>query len=316
MEDSDEFGNPNSLADERYPALQIIPHKRDAASTPGRVRKVARMKTENTSPGPLGKEVSHSPRYNPGHLFPVPRAEGRLDIGLGRNLPFQGNDIWNAYEMSWLNDRGRPEIAIGWFVFPCSSENLIESKSLKLYLNSLNLERFDSAERVQKTVEKDLSAAAGGGVAVTLLSPGQFGELALDTPPGKCLDNLDIEVHGYRLNPKALATTGGQAEEKLCSILLRTNCPVTGQPDWGSVVIGYKGPRIDPEGLLKYIVSYREHTGFHENCVERMFHDLSTRCAPEKLFIQAHFTRRGGLDINPWRANYPAEPVYARYPRQ
>jgi len=274
------------------------------------------MQTQNDTPNPLGKTVSHSPHYNPGHLFPVPRAEGRLEIGMGCSPPFQGDDIWNAYEMSWLNDRGKPEIAIGGFVFPCSSENLIESKSLKLYLNSLNLERFDSADRARKTVEKDLSAAAAGEVAVTLLSPGQFGELALGTPPGKCLDNLDIEVHSYRLNPKALATTGEEAEETLFSNLLRTHCPVTGQPDWGSVVIGYKGPRITPEGLLKYIVSYREHTGFHENCVERMFHDIATHCAPEKLFVQAQFTRRGGLDINPWRANYPAEPLFARYPRQ
>jgi len=274
------------------------------------------MKTERHHRSPLGREVIHSRRYNPGHLYPVSRLEGRRETGLDKALPFQGSDVWNAYEISWLNTRGRPEIAIGRFVFPCDTANLIESKSLKLYLNSLNQEHYDTTDRVRETIAKDLSAAAGGEAIVTLTPAGQFKTMAIGTPPGKCIDDLDIEVHGYRLDPEVLGTAAEPVEETVFSNLLRTNCPVTGQPDWGTVVIRYKGKRIDPEGLLKYIVSYRQHTGFHENCVERIFADISERCTPEQLFVQAHFTRRGGLDINPWRANYAAAPNLPRYPRQ
>ncbi len=265
---------------------------------------------------PLGKEVSHSPQYNPGHLYPIPRIDGRQEIGLGEALPLQGTDVWNAYEISWLNTSGRPEVAIGQFVFACNTPNLIESKSIKLYLNSLNLEHFESSEIVRSTIETDLTAVAGGPVAVSLTPADKFGEITVGTPPGRSLDNLDIIVHEYRLAPEFLATTTESVEETVFSNLLRTHCPVTGQPDWGSVVITYRGPRIDPAGLLNYIVSYREHTGFHENCVERIFVDVSKRCAPERLLVQAQFTRRGGLDINPWRANYEVVPEQARYARQ
>ena len=274
------------------------------------------MKPVNAPHNPLGKEVAHSRRYHPGHLYPVPRQTGRREIGITGPPLFQGADIWNAYEISWLNTRGRPAVAIGRFIFPGDTANLIESKSLKLYLNSLNLERFDSADQVRQTVEKDLSAAAGGDVAVTLTSPGRFEAEVIGKPPGRCVDELDIEVHAYRLNSGALVTEPVSAAESLHSNLLRTNCPVTGQPDWGTVVIRYEGLRIDPEGLLKYIVSYREHTGFHENCTERIFMDILERCAPSRLLVITQFTRRGGLDINPWRANYPAEPVFTRFARQ
>ncbi len=274
------------------------------------------MKPDIDNPIPLGKEVAHSPHYNPGHLFPVARRDGRQEIGLDVTLPFVGADIWNAYEVSWLNLKGKPEIAMGKFVFPGSTPNLIESKSLKLFLNSLNLSRFDSIAVVRTTLERDLSEIAGGPVAVVLIPATRFCETALVEPPGRCLDDLDIEFSHYRVDPKALFTTDVLVAETVFSNLLRTNCPVTGQPDWGTVVVEYAGRRIDPAGLLKYLVSYREHTGFHENCVERIFTDITARCAPDKLLVQARFTRRGGLDINPWRANYNAVPDHTRYARQ
>lgn len=274
------------------------------------------MNTENTDINPLGKEVVHSQSYHPGHLYPVARAEGRNAIGLGETLPFSGADIWNAYEISWLNKLGRPEIAIGQFVFPSDSPNLIESKSLKLYLNFLNLERFDSVAAVRTTIAKDLTDKAGRPVDVVLYQIDDLAIANINKPPGRCLDNLEIEVHGYRIDPGTLSTLHAKAEETLYSNLLRTNCPVTGQPDWGTVIIRHRGPQLDPAGLLKYIVSYREHTGFHENCVERIFCDILDRCNPEQLFVQAQFTRRGGLDINPWRANYNVVPEFVRYVRQ
>lgn len=274
------------------------------------------MKTEKSGHNPLGKEVLHSQSYHPGHLYPVPRAEGRNEIGLGNKLPFRGSDIWNAYEISWLNKLGRPEIAIGQFVFPGDSPNLIESKSLKLYLNSLNLEHYDSVAAVRTTIAKDLTDKAGRPVVVVLYQVDDFAIASIAEPPGQCLDNLEIEVPDYRLDPSTLSTLPEKAEETLHSNLLRTNCPVTGQPDWGTVVIRYRGPRLDPTGLLKYIVSYREHTGFHENCVERIFCDILKRSNPEQLFVQAQFTRRGGLDINPWRANYDVNPEFVRFVRQ
>ena len=274
------------------------------------------MKPDLDNRIPLGKEVPHKPHYHPGHLFPVARRTGRKEIGLEDKPPFTGADIWNAYEVSWLNPKGKPEIAIGKFAFPCDTTNLIESKSLKLYLNSLNLDRFDSMEVVRSTLAKDLTTVAGGRVEVTLVPTTRFREATLVEPPGRCLDNLDIETRRYRVDPGFLRTTDEFIAEAVFSNLLKTNCPVTGQPDWATVIIKYSGRRIDPEGLLKYIISYREHTGFHENCVERIFTDISTRCTPGKLFVQARFTRRGGLDINPWRANYNAAPKHARHARQ
>lgn len=274
------------------------------------------MKTEDSTPNPLGITVPHSHRYHPGHLYPVPRLEGRSEIGLGETLPFSGADIWNAYEISWLNKLGRPEIAIGQFVFPCDSPVLIESKSLKLYLNSLNLERFDSLAAVRNTLAKDLTDKAERPVHVVLYQIDDLAITNIDKPPGHCLDNLEIEVPDFQIDPGTLSTLAEKAEETLYSNLLRTNCPVTGQPDWGTVVIRYRGQRLDPAGLLKYIVSYREHTGFHENCVERIFCDILGRCNPEQLSVQAQFTRRGGLDINPWRANYDVTPELVRYVRQ
>ncbi len=274
------------------------------------------MPPETDSRNPLGKEVAHSPVYNPGHLFSVARHDGRREIGLLAALPFGGADVWNAYEISWLNPAGKPEVAMGTFTFPCSTPNLIESKSLKLFLNSLNLHRFDSAAAVCAVLEKELAAIAGGRVGIDLITAERFHETLVSEPPGQCLDDLDVACRCDRVAPETLDTVAEQVTETVYSNLLRTNCPVTGQPDWATVVVDYTGPQINPEGLLKYLVSYRQHTGFHENCVERIFMDILTRCTPARLLVQARFTRRGGLDINPWRANYSAVPQHTRFARQ
>ncbi|MCP4116325.1 MAG: NADPH-dependent 7-cyano-7-deazaguanine reductase QueF [Desulfobacteraceae bacterium] len=251
---------------------------------------------------PLGKKVGHSETYDPTHLFPVPRKESRKDLGIGASLPFHGEDIWNAYELSWLTPKGKPCVAMGKFSFPCTSEHIVESKSLKLYLNSFNQTRFDTPGTVAETIRKDLSAASGARVAVKLLMPEEFEKMQIHAPHGKSLDGPDIEMDTYAREPAYLTTGAGKAEEQLYSHLLRTNCPVTGQPDWATVMIGYSGKAIDHGGLLRYIVSFRQHTGFHENCVERIFMDILNQCQPERLTVNARFTRRGGLDINPHRS--------------
>ncbi len=251
---------------------------------------------------PLGKSVCHSETYAPSHLFPVPRQEARKALGLVTALPFHGGDIWNAYELSWLTPKGKPCVAMGEISFPCNSGNIVESKSLKLYLNSLNQTRFDSPETVAQTIRKDLSVAAGAQVAMTLLMPEEFARMQICPPQGECLDVPDLAIDAYEREPAYLTTRSVKVEEKLYSHLLRTNCPVTGQPDWATVMIGYSGNAIDHEGLLRYIVSFRQHTGFHENCVERIFMDILNQCQPDRLSVNARFTRRGGLDINPHRS--------------
>ena len=253
---------------------------------------------------PLGRQVDFSETYDPTQLFCVPRKDARKSLGITGQLPFFGVDIWNAYEVSWLDEKGKPCVAAGEIWFPCNSENIIESKSLKLYLNSFNFTRFASRENVKETIVKDLSREAGADVQVTLLIPDDFSGLDIKRPPGTCIDavELDDEIHAYNLSPSFLKTGCDKVEERLFSHLLRTNCPVTGQPDWGTVMIHYKGNKMDQEGLLRYIISLRQHEGFHENCVELIFMDILTRCAPDFLFVQAGFTRRGGLDINPCRS--------------
>jgi 7-cyano-7-deazaguanine reductase len=251
---------------------------------------------------PLGKTVGHSETYDPSHLFPVPRQAARTALGLVSALPFHGVDIWNAYELSWLNPKGKPCVAMGALSFPCESESIVESKSLKLYLNSFNQTRFDAPEMVAKTIQQDLSAVAGAPVAVHLLLPEDFYGMQIGTPQGQCLDSLDIGMDTYQRDPGYLTTGSNKVEEILYSHLLRTNCPVTGQPDWATVMIDYAGNSIDHGGLLRYLVSFRRHTGFHENCVERIFMDILNLCQPDRLSVNARFTRRGGLDINPQRS--------------
>jgi 7-cyano-7-deazaguanine reductase len=268
---------------------------------------------------PLGKPTAYQSDYAPGLLCPVPRRLKRDELGLDEALPFSGADIWNAYELSWLNPKGKPVVAMGEFRFPCASPNLIESKSFKLYLNSFNQTRFATFAEVERVFKTDLSAASGGPVEVRLLDSRQFADQSITPLPGGCLDDLDLEVSQYRLDPQLLAgSSDGQAvvEEELHSHLLKSNCLVTRQPDWASVLIRYRGPRIDREALLRYLISFRQHNEFHEQCVERIFVDLLRHCRPERLTVYARYTRRGGLDINPWRSNFETEMANLRLARQ
>lgn len=255
---------------------------------------------------PLGKTSAYIDHYDASLLFPIERQGKRDEIGIdSQPLPFRGVDVWNAYELSWLNNRGKPLVAMGEIFIPAESPRLIESKSFKLYLNSFNQTRFDNVRAVAGVMERDLSSAAGAPVRVTLVPLNQMGHSAdITTLPGDCLDELDIEVEHYQTRAALLqADTTRHAEEVLHSHLLKSNCLVTGQPDWGSVVIDYRGPRIDREALLKYLISFRQHNEFHEQCVERIFQDLSRQCGCQRLSVYARYVRRGGLDINPYRSN-------------
>ena len=217
--------------------------------------------------------------------------------------------------MSWLNPKGKPVVVIAEFAFPADSANLVESKSFKLYLNSFNGTRFESQEAVVERWITDLSAACGAEVAVDVRSL-QYEETLIGAMPGDNLDELDIEVTDYQVNPNLLSAEGAVVEETLNSHLLKSNCLVTGQPDWGSVVIRYKGPQMNHENLLKYLISFREHNEFHEQCVERIFTDLQKYCNPEALTVYARYVRRGGLDINPYRSNFEDEFDISRTLRQ
>ncbi|GAA3913167.1 NADPH-dependent 7-cyano-7-deazaguanine reductase QueF [Luteimonas lutimaris] len=265
---------------------------------------------------PLGRAVDYPRGYDPSLLFPIPRAHGRAELGIadGAVLPFDGMDRWHAYELGWLDARGKPAVATATITVPAASPQLVESKSLKLYLNSLNAERFDDAEAVRARIAGDLSQAAGTPVEVAFGLPPMTAHD--DATP---IDAIDIDCDTYDApRPEFLeADAGDIANEVLRSDLLKSNCPVTGQPDWASVRIAYRGPRIDRAGLLRYLVSFREHAGFHEQCVERIFVDLLARCRPAALAVEARYTRRGGLDINPWRV-LPGTPAPAarRDPRQ
>lgn len=253
---------------------------------------------------PLGKTVAGSAHYDPSLLFPIARSMGRDALAIGHVLPFHGVDIWNAYELSWLDARGKPCVAIGEFRFPAQSPNLIESKSLKLYLNSYNQHRCGSMEDFRQSLVRDLSAAAGSTVDVQLNQLATAATATLSVLEGACIDAQEIAVDDYGPpNPGYLSTRNEEAEEGLVSHLLKSNCPVTGQPDWASVQIAYAGAAIDRDGLLRYLISFRKHDDFHEQCVERIFTDLLQRCMPRWLTVQARYTRRGGLDINPWRSN-------------
>ncbi|MCM2972798.1 NADPH-dependent 7-cyano-7-deazaguanine reductase QueF [Larsenimonas suaedae] len=266
---------------------------------------------------PLGKVSEYPDRYDPTLLFPIERAGNRGPLGIEDSaLPFIGADEWQAFELSWLNARGKPVVAIARFSVPAHSPRLIESKSWKLYLNSFNQTRFGSTVEVRECLERDLSHAASEEVGVAL-----FGvDDALMAPgalPGVCLDELDIEVANYEPDAGLIRTVPDYAEETLYSHLLKSNCPVTGQPDWGSVLIQYRGPALDHEALLAYLISYRSKQEFHEHCVESIFMDLMTHAAPESLLVMARYVRRGGLDISPWRATqgHPA-PELIRLVRQ
>lgn len=255
---------------------------------------------------PLGKPTAYQAEYTPSLLFPIARLGKREEIGLSGTLPFFGVDIWNAYEVSWLNLRGKPQVAVATFTVPADSPNIVESKSLKLYLNSFNQTRLASSHALTDLLRTDLSDSFGAPVQVKLTLPNAFSELRMGELEGMLLDRLDIEVSEYTPDSSLLKANHAEAivEETLVSHLLKSNCLVTGQPDWGSVQIRYVGAQIDQEGLLKYLIGFRNHNEFHEQCVERIFVDILRQCRPQKLAVYARYTRRGGLDINPWRSNF------------
>ena len=268
---------------------------------------------------PLGKATVYADRYDASLLFPIPRQGKRDEIGVSAGtLPFHGVDVWNGYELSWLDARGKPVVAVAEFRFPATTPNIVESKSFKLYLNSFAQERMADDAQVLATLIRDLSAASGGPVDVVLRAPNDLDGTPLGEPEGILLDTQELDFDSYGPpRPDFLAKRDGDVREVLVSHLLRSNCPVTGQPDWGSVQIAYTGAPIDRAGLLRYLVSFRSHTEFHEQCVERIFMDLRARCAPRELSVYARYTRRGGLDINPFRSTDPAAvPANPRGARQ
>jgi 7-cyano-7-deazaguanine reductase len=264
----------------------------------------------------LGKPAPYVDHYDASLLFPISRLPKRVELGLHGAVPFFGADLWSAFELSWLTPRGKPQVAIAHITVPCETPNIVESKSFKLYLNSFTNTPFASADEVRNRIRADVSEAVWRGapsqssVGVRILMPDQFDSEPVQELSGLSLDRLDIECTQYTPAPELLAAAFDEqpVEEVLASNLLKSNCLVTGQPDWGSVQIHYSGPQIDQGGLLRYIVSFRNHNEFHEQCVERIFMDIWTRCKPVKLAVYARYTRRGGLDINPFRTSHPMSP--------
>jgi 7-cyano-7-deazaguanine reductase len=249
---------------------------------------------------PLGHATDHPDAYAPDLLYALPRAPQRAALGIGERLPFAGADVWTAYELTWLDRNGKPRVAVATIVVPAESPRIVESKSMKLYLGSFAQSRFDGDQDVTATVARDLGAAAGADVHVTLAAPDA---LACAPLAGSSLDGLDVAFTAYDVDPALLVAHEGNVRETLTTDLFRSLCPVTAQPDMASLQITYAGPRIDHAGLLRYLVSYRCHAGFHEHCIERIFMDVKRRCATVELTIHARFLRRGGLDINPFRSD-------------
>jgi len=271
----------------------------------------------------LGEETIYPTGYAPELLCSIPRSQGRKALGIEttdvKGSPsFYGFDLWTAYELSWLDHKGKPVVAVADITIPCDSESLVESKSLKLYLNSLNQITFASFQDVASLLEKDISHCVNGSISVAIHTMEGFRHRGLSSFPGICLDNLGVKVDTYEPDPTLLSLDHeeGMVTESFYSHLLKTNCPVTGQPDWASILVRYTGLPIVPEGLLKYIVSYRNHQDFHEQCVERIFSEINELCQPDELEVYARYTRRGGLDINPYRSSKNSEPPSLRLSRQ
>ena len=283
----------------------------------------------------LGKSSAYIDQYDKTLLFPIPRAGKREEIGIATApaaaLPFLGADMWTAFELSWLNLRGKPQVALAHFTIPCETLNIVESKSFKLYLNSFNNTRFADAQAVKERLRADISEAVWRSadarvetdiratVGVSIVPMDAFDKEPVHELDGLSLDRLDMDFEHYTPAPQLLSATPDEqpVSEVFVSNLLKSNCLVTGQPDWGSVQISYTGDQIDQAGLLQYIVSFRNHNEFHEQCVERIFMDIWTRCKPTRLTVYARYTRRGGLDINPFRTSHPlALPRNIRTARQ
>ncbi len=285
----------------------------------------------------LGKSSAYIDQYDASLLFPIARHTKRAELGIQNTLPFMGADLWTAYELSWLNTRGKPHIALAHITVPCETPCIVESKSFKLYLNSFNNTRFDSIDAVRERIATDIGQAAWNQVGSTpgnnpadrptpprrvgvkLIPPELFTTEKIAELQGVQLDRLDLDCSHYTPTPALLTSAMHEkpVSEVLVSHLLKSNCLVTSQPDWGSVQISYSGPQIDQAGLLQYIVSFRNHNEFHEQCVERIYTDIMVRCQPTQLTVYARYTRRGGLDINPWRTNHPqALPPNVRSARQ
>lgn len=271
----------------------------------------------NYSDTGLGKQTQYKDQYDAGLLYPIPRSKARHQSN-DAELPFKGLDIWTAFEISWLNPAGLPQIAIGEFFIPCTSAAIVESKSLKLYLNSFNQTQLASREAVSELILADLSAATGSTVDVVLYDPGEYNGLKpVSEPSGICLDQRPVRIDRYDPDSGLLQADSQKiVTETLYSHLLRTNCPVTDQPDWASLYISYQGPAIDRDELLKYIVSFRQHQDFHEQCVEKIYMDILERCQPSELSVYARYMRRGGLDINPFRSSHISMPPAFRQERQ
>jgi 7-cyano-7-deazaguanine reductase len=268
-----------------------------------------------TPVSPLGKPTTYPDRYDASLLFPIERSTQRAELGIGAPLPFSGVDIWTAYELAWLDRRGKPVAAIGEIRIGAESPAIVESKSLKLYLGSFAQERMNTLEELKRRIAGDLSKICAAPVDVSLLpsrTTMRVAELA-----GESIDGRNVAIETYEPDATLLTRGARFVEESLRTALFRSNCPVTGQPDYADVVVRYRGPRIDRTELLKYFISYRRHAAFHETCVERMFIDIGLRCRPEQLTVYARFLRRGGIDINPFRSNFePAPHRSERTPRQ
>lgn len=264
--------------------------------------------TESLQTSELGKTTSYDKiRYNPKQLYAISRAQKRQELSLDpKNIAFFGFDCWNHYEVSWLNSKGKPKVAIAEIIYDCHSPYIVESKSLKLYFNSLNDLRFTSLSELEKLIQRDLEAIIQFPVQIVIHPLGKFQSYILAGEfEGECIDGLDIECSQYQVNPHFLSTYSEHVKETLYSDLLKSNCLITQQPDWASIQISYVGPKINREGLLRYIVSYRHHNEFHEQCTERIFHDIQRFCQPTMLTVYSRYTRRGGIDINAYRSTHP-----------
>lgn len=277
----------------------------------------ADLSADELARAPLGRPSGHPDRYAPSLLFAVPRAPQRAALGITGVLPFTGVDLWTAYELTWLDTGGKPQVALATFEVPADSPSIMESKSVKLYLGSFAQTRCAGLTEITGTIQQDLSHACGARVGVVLRGPTAFRGQSIRELAGESIDDLGVTCDAYDVDPALLSARGDVLDETLTSRLFRSVCPVTAQPDIASLQLTYRGPRIDREGLLRYLVSYRCHAGFHEHCVERIFTDVRGRCRCEALSVLARFTRRGGLDINPFRTNAGvANPDNVRTARQ